>query len=88
MLNGATEGGMGNSSENPPYQGGRRGVSLGFPVSCSPQDLPLHPLRRGNHFHLLLVPPESGMKGSCENSRNPCPDCQGRADRPIASTAP
>src|SRR5207247_6801354 len=39
------------SPENPPYQGGRRGVSFGFPVPCSQHDIPLHPLRRGNNFH-------------------------------------
>ncbi len=55
------------SCENPPYQGGCRGVSFGFPTRCPPQDIPLHPLRRGNTFHLLVVPP-GGVSGCSENS--------------------
>src|SRR5438128_10814471 len=64
MLNGATEGGMGNSSENPPYQAGRTVVSFGFRVLCAPPDVPLHPLPRENDFHAFVLSPDGGMGGS------------------------
>ena len=49
------------SPENPPYQGGRRAVSFGFPVPCLPQEIPRHP----HHIFILRgAGPEGGMSGS------------------------
>src|SRR5213080_53857 len=41
---------------------GCRGCPVGRFHPARDRDIPLHPLRRGNHFHLLVVPPEDGMK--------------------------
>ena len=43
-------------------------LRLSSAMPCSPQDVPLHPLRRGNQISMLRGAAAGGMGNSCENA--------------------
>src|SRR2546430_13844092 len=54
-----------SSSENPPFQGRRGGLSFGFAVSGSRQDMPPAPPSKGEQFS-FIGGAAAGMDGSLE----------------------